>query len=77
MYVHSIWLRDFDHQLRFVCNTSGSGKTRRILEGLTKSLGLYFVAARDNNGVGVNDLEAALDDVGQYEDWAVDIRPYE
>ena len=55
---------DFDHRLRFVCNTSGSGKTRRLLEGLTKSWGLYFVAARDNNGVGVNDLEAALGDVG-------------
>ena len=67
---------DFDRELRFVCNTSGSGKTRRILEGLTKSWGLYFVAARDNNFVGVNYLEAALDDIGQYEDWTVDIRPY-
>jgi hypothetical protein len=47
------------------------------LEGLTKFWGLYFVAARDNNGVGVNDLEAALGDVGQYEDWTVDVRLYE
>jgi hypothetical protein len=46
------------------------------LEGFTKSWGLYFVAARDYNGVGVNDLEAALDDIGGYEDWTVDIRPY-
>ena len=41
---------DFDHRLRFVCNISGSGKTRRILEGLMTSWGLYFVAAQDNNG---------------------------
>jgi len=47
------------------------------LEGLTKSWRLYFIAARDNNGVSVNDLEAALEDIGQYEDWTIDIRPYE
>jgi hypothetical protein len=46
------------------------------LEGLTKSWGLYFVATRDNNSVGVNDLEAAMDDIGQYEDWTEDIRFY-
>ena len=63
--------------LRFVCNTSGSGKTRRILEGLTKSWGLYLVTARDNNGVGVNDLEASLNCIRQYEDWTEDIRHYE
>jgi hypothetical protein len=67
---------DFDHRLRFVCNTSGSGKTRRILEELMTSWGLYFVAARDDNGVGVNDLEAAMDDIARYEDWTEDIRPY-
>ena len=47
------------------------------MEGLTKCWGLYFVAARDNNGVGVDDLEEALDDIRQYEDWTVDIRHYE
>ena len=67
---------NFDHRLRFVCNTCGSGKTRRILEGLTKSWGLYFVAARDNNGVGVNDLEAAMGNIGRYQDWTEDISSY-
>jgi hypothetical protein len=46
------------------------------LEGFTKSWGLYFVAARDYNGVGVNDLEAAMDDIGRHQDWTKDIRSY-
>ena len=58
----------------FICNTSGSGKTRRILEGLTKFWGFYFVAALDHNFVGVHDLQVALRHVGRYEEWTDDLR---
>ena len=61
----------------FVCNTSGSGKTRLILEGLIKYWGLYFVVARDENNVGVDDLENALKDIRSYEDWTDDLRFFE
>lgn len=61
----------------FICNTSGSGKTRLILEGLIKYWGLYFVTARDENNVGVDDLENALNDIGFYEDWTDDLRSFE
>src|SRR5438309_518505 len=47
-----IVLETFLSQCRFICNTSGSGKTRRMLEGLTKYWGLYMVATPDINGVG-------------------------
>ncbi|PVF91660.1 hypothetical protein CPB86DRAFT_820309 [Serendipita vermifera] len=39
-----------------VINTSGSGKTRLILEGLCLYWGLYFVGTRDSEGIGSNDL---------------------
>jgi hypothetical protein len=42
--------------------TSGSGKTRRMLECFTRYWGFYFVAAQDINEVGVRDLQEALDD---------------
>ncbi len=67
----------FSSTFSFVCNTSGSGKTRLILEGLIKHWGLYFVAARDENEVGVDDLENALTDIGYYEDWTDDLRSFE
>jgi len=58
---------------RFVCNTSGSGKSRRILEVLTKHWGFYFVAAPDINGVGVSDLYYALEEVANYYEWVSDL----
>ncbi|KAF8512374.1 hypothetical protein BU17DRAFT_69263 [Hysterangium stoloniferum] len=61
----------------FICNTSGSGKTRRILEGLTKYWGFFFVSVQDSNGVGVKDLQEALDDIRCYKDWENDLRPFE
>ena len=60
----------------FHCDTFGSGETRRILEGLTNNWGLYFVAARDENNVGINDLEHALKDIGCDMDWTDDLRPF-
>jgi hypothetical protein len=37
-------------------NTSGSGKTRLLLEGLCRWWGFYFVAQPDRNGTGSGDL---------------------
>ncbi len=59
---------------RVICNTSGSGKTRRMLEGLTKYWGFYIVAALDDNGVGVRDLPDALDEIAQYKEWQTDLK---
>ncbi|KAF8523132.1 hypothetical protein BU17DRAFT_86285 [Hysterangium stoloniferum] len=61
----------------FICNTSGSGKTRRILEGLTKYWGFYFVAVQDTNGVGIKDLEDALNGIRSYREWVNDLNPFE
>lgn len=58
---------------RCICNTSGSGKTRRILEGLTKYWGFYLVAVPDVNGVGIRDLRNALDLVANYRGWVSDL----
>ncbi|KAH7881372.1 uncharacterized protein C8R40DRAFT_1065057 [Lentinula edodes] len=43
-------------------STSGSGKTRTILEGLTRHWGFYFVCARDDNGLGSSDLSSMIND---------------
>ena len=59
---------------RFICNTSGSGKTRRMLEVLTKYWGFYIVTTPDWNGVGVSDLRNALDDLAQYSEWMSDLK---
>jgi len=56
-----------------ICNTSGSGKTRRMLEGLTKYWGFYLVAIPNTNGVGVRDLEEALNQVAQDSEWVSDL----
>ncbi|KAF8223312.1 hypothetical protein L208DRAFT_1426082 [Tricholoma matsutake] len=55
-----------------ICNTSGSGKTRRIMEGLTKYWGFYLVAIPDANGVGIRDLQDALEDIADWE-WTSDL----
>ena len=57
----------------FICNTSGSGKTRRMLEGFTKYWGFYFVASPVVKGVGILDFRIALDDVAQYPEWVSDL----
>jgi hypothetical protein len=45
---------------RFICNSSGAGKTRLLLEGLHKYWGLYFTARPQPDGVGSSDLENIL-----------------
>lgn len=58
---------------RFICNKSESGKTLRILEGLTKYWGFYFVASPDANDVGIRDLQNILDNVVNEEGWMSDL----
>src|ERR1700722_11755309 len=60
---------------RFICNTSGSGKTRRIMEGLTEHWGFYLVAQPDVNDVGVTDLSKTLRQGTLYAEWVSDLRP--
>jgi hypothetical protein len=48
---------------KFVCNTSGSGKTRLLLEGLWRNWGFYFTARNQPEGVGSSDLEQVLLDL--------------
>ncbi|KAF8224450.1 hypothetical protein L208DRAFT_1461528 [Tricholoma matsutake] len=56
-----------------ICNTSGSGKTWHIMEGLTKYWGFYLVAIPDANGVGIRDLQDALEGITDYQEWMSDL----
>ena len=58
---------------RCICNTPGSGKTRRMLESLTRYWGFYFVAVPDVSAIGIRDLQNALDEVGEYCEWTSDL----
>jgi hypothetical protein len=49
---------------RFICNASGAGKTRLLLEGLHKNWGFYFTARPQPDGVGSSDLEKVLEKFG-------------
>ncbi|KAJ7429860.1 hypothetical protein FB451DRAFT_1114963 [Mycena latifolia] len=44
----------------FLVNTSGSGKTRLVFEGLCQFWGLYFTALRDKSGHGSRDIEMII-----------------
>ena len=57
---------------RCIANTSGSGKTRRILESLTVYWGYYFVAVPNGN-IGIRDLHDVLEELRQNGDWERDI----
>ena len=48
-----------------VCNTSGSGKTRLLLKGLSRNWGFYITARTQPDGVGSADLEFTLEDLGR------------
>jgi hypothetical protein len=69
--------RCFDHfstrKSRFICNTSGSGKTRCILEGLMKYWGFYLAAIPDVAGVGVRDLHNFLNELHVNVEWESDL----
>lgn len=45
---------------RFLVNTSGSGKTRLLYEGLCQNWGFYFTSILDVNGLGSCDIQACL-----------------
>ena len=45
------------------------------MEGLTKYWGFYLVAIPDVNGVGIRDLQDALEDVADNSEWTSDLRP--
>ncbi|KAL0562719.1 hypothetical protein V5O48_019362, partial [Marasmius crinis-equi] len=49
-------------QHTLLINTSGSGKTRSLLEALTKNWGFYFICKNPaEEGIGSSDLVSALD----------------
>ena len=45
-----------------------------MLESLTVYWGFYLVAVPDGNGVGVRDLQDALDQAADYREWISDLR---
>jgi hypothetical protein len=50
---------------RLFVNTSGSGKTRLLLEGLCKHWGFYFTCVREREELGSRDLGQALENIGK------------
>ncbi|KAJ7141998.1 hypothetical protein C8R46DRAFT_920591 [Mycena filopes] len=48
---------------QFLINTSGSGKTRLLLEGLCKHWGIYLTAKRDTLDHGSNDMGNIIDTI--------------
>ncbi|KAJ7458032.1 hypothetical protein B0H11DRAFT_1738165 [Mycena galericulata] len=57
--VHKIFPRD-PRAHTFLVNTSGSGKTRLMLEGLCLRWGFYFASVVDSNGLGSSDIYNAI-----------------
>ncbi|KAG8817621.1 hypothetical protein FRC19_011261 [Serendipita sp. 401] len=52
-----------------IYNTSGSGKTRFILECLCRTWGFYFVAKPGPDQIGSPDLNIAIHAMPEYKDW--------
>ncbi|KAK1233981.1 hypothetical protein PQX77_002821, partial [Marasmius sp. AFHP31] len=50
----------FGRHHTFLLNTSGTGKTRLLYEGLCQNWGLYFTFAVDSTRLGVGDLSAVF-----------------
>jgi hypothetical protein len=48
---------------RYLYNTSGSGKTRLLLEGLWRNWGFYITASSDSDNIGSSDLQEILQDM--------------
>jgi len=55
--------------LRILCNTSGSGKTRILFEGLYRHWGFYFVAAQGTDNIGTRDLGTMIARMASSPDW--------
>ncbi|KAJ7457624.1 hypothetical protein B0H11DRAFT_207567 [Mycena galericulata] len=54
--------RIFTKENKFLVNTSGTGKTRLLYEGLCINWGLYFTVTVDDGWLGIRDIEDALRD---------------
>jgi hypothetical protein len=54
---------------RVLINTSGSGKTRLLLEGLCRRWGFYFVAKPDSAGTGSRDLWQIISEFDNLQDY--------
>ncbi|PVF96380.1 hypothetical protein CPB86DRAFT_874942 [Serendipita vermifera] len=65
--------RLFEKRHKILCNTSGSGKTRLLLEGLCRKWGFYFVAARGPDAIGSQDLQAMVESMPDSLGWIRDI----
>jgi len=48
---------------RFLCNTSGSGKTRLLLEGFWRNWGFYFTARSKPENIGSGDVASVLSEM--------------
>ncbi|KAJ6469556.1 hypothetical protein C8R47DRAFT_1150038 [Mycena vitilis] len=53
----------FTRQNKFLVNTSGSGKTRLLYEGLCLNWGLFFAFVVDSGHLGAGDIQKALKDM--------------
>lgn len=62
-----------DGTYQIVCNTSGSGKTRLLVEGLCRNWGFYFVALKGGDGIGSQDLQATISRMAMSPGWESDI----
>ncbi|GAW07456.1 hypothetical protein LENED_009446 [Lentinula edodes] len=54
-------------QNTFLVNSSGTGKTRLLYEGLCKHWGLFFTAAVDSSDLGSIDVDLIIDEYLPYE----------
>ncbi|CAG8549758.1 4902_t:CDS:2, partial [Acaulospora colombiana] len=66
-------LEGLDHSPRILCNVSGSGKTRLLLETLCHHWGFYFVVARGYDRIGSPDLQATIDSMEFTPNWNYDV----
>ncbi|KAJ7108407.1 hypothetical protein C8R43DRAFT_1162224 [Mycena crocata] len=51
-------------------NTSGSGKTRLLFEGLCREWGLYFTAVKDTSRLGSRDISETVDALPQHDNFS-------
>ncbi|KAJ4476440.1 hypothetical protein C8J55DRAFT_516938 [Lentinula edodes] len=57
-----------DHHT-FLINTSGTGKTRLLFEGLSLHWGLYFTCDIDSSFLGAGDLVVAINEIESNRNW--------
>jgi hypothetical protein len=62
-----------DNPFRILCNTSGSGKTRLLFEGLCRRWGFYFVVRQGSDLIGTTDLQNMITYMEQSAGWVRNI----